>query len=547
MTRSLYDPSFEHDACGVGMVADLSGIASNETVRDALTILENLEHRGATGSDVDSGDGAGILTQLPDSFIRSVFDVEVPPWGDYGVAHWMIPPALDFDVLGKEISRVLVRVGLTSLAWRRVPIDSSILGAASRSSEPHFFQQLITRAAGRTDVDLERALYCARKVIEHRYDVYASSCSSTVLIYKGMLSSPQLRLYFDDLRDERLTSAIAVVHSRFSTNVLPRWDLAQPFRFIAHNGEINTVRGNRNWMTARETTLESDTLPLSVNELTPIVTPNMSDSASFDEVVELLVHSGRSLPHAVLMMIPEAWERSTAMSPARRAFYRYHAGLMEPWDGPASVTFCDGTVAGAVLDRNGLRPARYWVTKDRRVILASEVGVLAIDPANIERKGRLQPGKVFLVDVKAGRIIDDDELKNSLADKAPYGEWLDRHQISLDSIDAPEALTPEHASVVRLQKSFGYSEEDLRLIIRHMAQVGEEPIGSMGSDTTLPALSKNPRSLFDYFTQLFAQVTNPPLDAIREELVTSTRVVIGGEENLLHEAEEHCHQIVLPS
>jgi glutamate synthase (NADPH) large chain len=547
MTRSLYDPSFEHDACGVGMVADLSGNSSNDTVRDALTILENLEHRGATGSDVDSGDGAGVLTQMPDSFIRSVFDGDVPPAGRYGVAHWMIPPTLDFNALCTGISNVLVRVGLASLDWRRVPVDSSILGATSRASEPLFFQQLIAPAADRDDVDLERALYCARKVIEHHYDVYASSCSSKVLIYKGMLSSPQLRLYFDDLRDERLTSAIAVVHSRFSTNVLPRWDLAQPFRFIAHNGEINTVRGNRNWMTARETTLESDALPLSVSELTPIVTPNMSDSASFDEVVELLVHSGRSLPHAVLMMIPEAWERSTAMSPARRAFYRYHAGLMEPWDGPASVTFCDGTVAGAVLDRNGLRPARYWVTKDRRVILASEVGVLPIDPANIVRKGRLQPGRVFLVDVAEGRIIDDDELKDSLADKAPYGEWLDRHQISLDSIDAPEALTPEYASVVRLQKSFGYSEEDLRLIIRHMAQVGEEPIGSMGSDTTLPALSKNPRSIFDYFTQLFAQVTNPPLDAIREELVTSTRVVIGGEENLLHEAEEHCHQIVLPS
>ncbi len=547
MTRSLYDPSFEHDACGVGMVADLRGNATNETVNDALTILENLEHRGATGSDVDSGDGAGILTQMPDAFVRSVFDSDVPPRGCYGVAQWMVPPTLDFDLLCAAICHDLERVGLASLEWRRVPVDSSILGATSRASEPRFFQQLIAPAPNRDDVDLERALYCARKVIEHRHDVYASSCSSKVLIYKGMLSSPQLRLYFDDLRDERLTSAIAVVHSRFSTNVLPRWDLAQPFRFIAHNGEINTVRGNRNWMTARETTLESDALPLSVGELTPIVTPNMSDSASFDEVVELLVHSGRSLPHAVLMMIPEAWERSTTMSPARRAFYRYHAGLMEPWDGPASVTFCDGTVAGAVLDRNGLRPARYWVTKDRRVILASEVGVLPIDPANIERKGRLQPGRVFLVDVAKGRIIDDDELKDSLADKAPYGEWLDRHQISLDSIDAAEALTPEYASVVRLQKSFGYSEEDLRLIIRHMAQVGEEPIGSMGSDTTLPALSKNPRSLFDYFTQLFAQVTNPPLDAIREELVTSTRVVIGGEENLLHEAEEHCHQIVLPS
>jgi glutamate synthase (NADPH/NADH) large chain len=547
MTKNLYDPSFEHDACGVGMVADLTGQPTSATVGDALTILENLEHRGATGSDVDSGDGAGILIQMPDAFIRDVFADAVPPSGEYGVAHWMIAPSLDLTSVRQTIEQALSRVGLTSQAWREVPVDSSILGPTSKASEPLFFQQLIVRKGTDQAVELERALYCARKIIEHTIDVYASSCSSQVLIYKGMLTSMQLRPYFGDLTDERLTSAIAVVHSRFSTNVLPRWDLAQPFRYIAHNGEINTVRGNRNWMTARETTLDSDVLPLPVSELTPIVTPNMSDSASFDEVVELLVHAGRSLPHAVLMMIPEAWERSTVMSPARRAFYRYHAGLMEPWDGPASVTFCDGKVAGAVLDRNGLRPARYWVTKDQRVILASEVGVLPIDPSNIERKGRLQPGRVFLVDVEQGRIIDDEELKETLSSKAPYAEWLEAHQLSLDEIEAPQALTPEYSSVLRQQKSFGYSEEDLRLIIRHMAKVGEEPVGSMGSDTTLPFLSSQPRSIFDYFTQLFAQVTNPPLDAIREELVTSSRVVIGGEENLLRESEEHCHQIVLPS
>jgi len=547
MTRNLYDPTFEHDACGVGMVADLTGQATNATVRDALTILENLEHRGATGSDVDSGDGAGILIQMPDAYIRDVFGDAVPLKGDYGVANWMVAPALDLTLVKETVQLALSRVGLASGGWREVPVDSSILGPTSRASEPRFLQQLIVRANSADTAPLERALYCARKVIEHAMDVYASSCSSQVLIYKGMLTSPQLRLYFNDLTDERLTSAIAVVHSRFSTNVLPRWDLAQPFRYIAHNGEINTVRGNRNWMTARETTLESDALPLAVSELTPIITANMSDSASFDEVVELLVHAGRSLPHAVLMMIPEAWERSTTMSPSRRAFYRYHAGLMEPWDGPASVTFCDGTVAGAVLDRNGLRPARYWVTKDKRVIFASEVGVLPIDPSNIERKGRLQPGRVFLVDVEQGRIIEDDELKESLASRAPYAEWLDRHQISLDEIETTSLLAPEYLSIVRQQESFGYSEEDLRLIIRHMAQVGEEPIGSMGSDTTLPVLSKLPRSIFDYFTQLFAQVTNPPLDAIREELVTSTRVVVGGEENLLQESEAHCQQIVLAS
>ena len=545
-TYSLYDPSFEHDACGVGMVADLTANPTNGTVTDALTILENLEHRGATGADVDSGDGAGILLQMPDSFVREVFGPTVPTKGSYGIAHWMIPTDLDVPVVQATIETELNRVGLTGAGWRDVPVVSSILGPTSAASEPRFVQQLIV-ASGEQVANIEGALFAARKRIEHLVNIYAASCSSSVLIYKGMLSSPQLRSYFDDLRDPRLTSAIAVVHSRFSTNVMPRWDLAQPFRYIAHNGEINTVRGNRNWMTARETTLSSDVLPLPMNELTPIITPNMSDSASFDEVVELLVNSGRSLPHAILMMIPEAWERSTFMSESRRAFYRYHAGLMEPWDGPASVTFCDGKVVGAVLDRNGLRPARYWVTKDKRVIFASEVGVLPIDPSNIESKGRLQPGRVFLVDIEQGRIIDDEELKSTLAASAPYGDWLAEQQVSLDEIESPSILTPSYASIVRLQKNFGYTEEDLRLIVRHMAQVGEEPIGSMGSDATLPVLSDEPRPLFDFFTQLFAQVTNPPLDAIREELVTSTRVTIGGEENLLTETPLHAHQIVLPS
>jgi glutamate synthase (NADPH/NADH) large chain len=547
MKNSLYDSTFEHDACGVGMVADLTAQPTHATVSDALTILENLEHRGATGADVESGDGAGLLVSMPDAFVRSVFGGVVPPLGEYGLAHWMVPKSMERDLIRSTIDFELARVGLVSLAWRDVPVESGLLGPSSSATEPHFEQQLIACEANAVVPNLERALYCARKVIEHRLDVYASSCSSNVLIYKGMLSSPQLRQYFTDLRDERMASAIAVVHSRFSTNTLPRWSLAQPFRYIAHNGEINTVRGNRNWITARETTLRSDTLPLEVSELTPIVTDAMSDSASFDEVVELLVQSGRSLPHAVLMMIPEAWERSTFMSADRRDFYRYHAALMEPWDGPASITFCDGRVVGAVLDRNGLRPARYWVTKDQRVIFASEVGVLEIDPANVERKGRLQPGRMFLVDVAQGRIIDDGELKNDLARHAPYGEWLDAQQVSLDEIDAPPMLTPSHASIVRQQKSFGYSEEDMRLIVRHMAQVSEEPIGSMGSDATLPVLSRQPRVLYDYFTQLFAQVTNPPLDAIREELVTSTRVAIGGEENLLSETPQHCHQIVLPS
>jgi len=541
----LYDPAFEHDACGVGMVADLTGTPSHQTVTDTLTILENLEHRGATGADVASGDGAGILLQMPDSFLRQVVSANLPPMGEYGVAFWMISKEAAADVR-HSLETIFSSVGLTTLAWRDVPVDSSILGPTSAASEPAFVQQIVSLGGGATGV-LDSALFAARRLAEHSHPVYASSCSSSVLIYKGMLSSPQLRQYFDDLRDERLSAAIAVVHSRFSTNVLPRWELAQPFRYIAHNGEINTVRGNRNWMTARETTLSSENLPVPLSELTPIITPNMSDSASFDEVVELLVQSGRSLPHAILMMIPEAWEKSTSMDVARRDFYRYHAALMEPWDGPASVTFSDGKIVGAVLDRNGLRPARYWVTKDKRVIFASEVGVVDVDPANIERKGRLQPGRVFLVDIAQGRIIDYTELKADLAARAPYGEWLAEHQLSLDEIEPRVMLTPSHASVVQRQRNFGYSDEDIRLIVKPMANVGEEPIGSMGSDAALPALSTDHRPLFDYFTQLFAQVTNPPLDAIREELVTSTRVTIGGEENLLTETPRHCHQIVLSS
>ncbi len=541
----LYDPSFEHDACGVGIVADLTGRPSRATVVDALTILENLEHRGATGSDPDSGDGAGILVQMPDAMIRRAFD-DVPPCGEYGVIQWMVPVALDWLAARTVIDSALARVGLTSGGWRDLKVDSSLLGKSAAAGEPGFIQELVVTTRPMTSDDLERALFCARKIIEHTVALYAASCSSRVVIYKGMLTAPQLRNYFADLSDDSLVSAIAVVHSRFSTNVLPRWELAQPFRYIAHNGEINTVRGNRNWMTARETTLHTEALPLPVAVLTPIVTEGLSDSASFDEVVELLVHAGRSLPHAILMMIPEAWERSTAMDPVRRDFYRYHAALMEPWDGPASVTFCDGRVVGAVLDRNGLRPARYWVTKDHRVIFASEVGVLPIDPAQVERKGRLQPGRVFLIDIAQGRIIDDDELKSDLASRAPYGEWLES-QASLDELGARAMLTPSHASVLRQQVNFGYSEEDLALILRPMAASGEEAIGSMGSDTPLAALSRAPRSIFDYFSQLFAQVTNPPLDAIREELVTSTRVSIGGEDNLLGDSARHCHQIVLAS
>ena len=535
----------EHDACGVGMIADLTGTARHETLADALTILENLEHRGAVGADPDSGDGAGVLIQLPDALVRERF-AGLPEAGSYGLAQWMVPRGLDFADLETEVAAGCARAGLAPGPWVGLEVDSSVLGAGAAAGEPTFVQQVVLARDGQRGDALEAALFCARRLIEHASPLYAASMSSRVAVYKGMLSAPQLRRYFADLRDARAATAIAVVHSRFSTNVLPRWELAQPFRLIAHNGEINTVRGNRNWITARESTLASDALPVPVAELTPIVTQGLSDSGTFDEVVELLVRSGRSLPHAVLMMIPEAWERHTAMDPRRRDFYRYHAALMEPWDGPASVTFCDGRVVGAVLDRNGLRPARYWVTDDDRVVLASEVGVLPVDPARVVRKGRLQPGRVFLVDVEAGRVVEDDELKAGLAARAPYGEWL-AEQVSLDDLAERPMLTPSRASVRRQQAMRGYSDEDVRLILAPMARTGEEPVGSMGTDTAVAALSARPRSPFDYFAQLFAQVTNPPLDAIREELVTSTRVALGGEQNLLDESPGHCRQVVLAS
>ncbi len=546
MMTSLFDPLNFRDACGVGVVADLAAHPSHRTVDDALTILENLEHRGASGADPDSGDGAGILLQIPHAAVRSWFD-DVLEEGSYGLAHWMVPRGADPAALDAAVAAAASRLDLGVAGRRVTPTDGSILGPTSRESEPLFVMHALVPRHPTTRPALERALYALRRLVERTVDVYGISCSSRTLIYKGMLTSPQLRRYFHDLADPRLESAVALVHSRFSTNTLPRWELAQPFHFIAHNGEINTIRGNRNWITARETTLSAPEIPVDLAEIAPLVTESMSDSASFDEVVELLVHAGRSLPHSVLMMIPEAWERSTAMDSARRDFYRYHAALMEPWDGPASISFCDGTIVGAVLDRNGLRPARYWVTDDDRVILASEVGVLPVAPESVVRKGRLQPGRIFLVDLDAGRIVDDDEVKSALAARAPYGEWLDHEQHSLDELPTPSILLPSYASVRQRQLAFGYSDEDIRLIVRHMARVGEEPIGSMGSDTPPAVLSTRPRSVFDYFSQLFAQVTNPPLDAIREELVTATRVTIGGEDNLLSESPAHCRQIVLAS
>ncbi len=549
--QGLYDGEHEHDACGVAFVATLTGVPSHDILVKALTALRNLEHRGAAGAEVNSGDGAGILMQISDRFFREVATdcgIHLPPRHAYAVGTAFLPgDAGEVEKTKQRIAEIAAEEGLTVLGWRDVPTDPTTLGQTARAVMPHFSQVFVSASSGRlVGMALERLAFCLRKRAEHETDAYFPSLSSRTIAYKGMLTTDQLDRVFPDLVDERMETAVAVVHSRFSTNTFPSWPLSHPFRFIAHNGEINTVMGNRNWMRAREALLDSDLIPGDLNRLYPICTPGGSDSATFDEVLELLHLGGRSLPHSVLMMIPEAWENNTEMDPKRRAFYEFHSTLMEPWDGPACVVFTDGTQVGAVLDRNGLRPSRYWVTDDGLVVLASEVGVLDLDPAHVVRKGRLQPGRMFLVDTEEHRIIEDEEIKGELADDQPYDEWLHAGLIRLPDIAEREHIIHSHASVTRRQQIFGYTEEELRLILTPMANVGYEPIGSMGTDTPVAVLSKRPRMLFDYFAQLFAQVTNPPLDAIREELVTSLYGSIGPEANLLEPTPASCRQIVLP-
>ncbi len=545
--QGLYDGLSEHDACGVAFVATLTGEASHDIVAKAVTALRNLEHRGAVGAEPDSGDGAGILIQVPDRFFRAVAGFALPAAGSYAVGTaFVLGDAADVVVARERLAAIAAEEGLVVLGWRDVPVTPDLLGATARSVMPTFVQLFVAGADGEQGMLLERMAFCLRKRAEHELGVYFPSLSGRTLVYKGMLTTDQLDKFFPDLVDERVESAIGVVHSRFSTNTFPSWPLAHPFRFIAHNGEINTVMGNRNWMRAREALLASDTIPGDLERLYPICTPGASDSASFDEVLELLHMGGRTLPHAVLMMIPEAWENNAEMDARRRAFYEFHSALMEPWDGPACVVFTDGTQLGAVLDRNGLRPSRYWVTDDGLVVLASEVGVLDIDPATVVRKGRLQPGRMFLVDTEEHRIIEDEEVKATLAAEHPYDEWLHAGLIKLDQLADREHVVHTHASVTRRQQVFGYTEEERRVLLAPMAKTGYEPIGSMGTDTPIAALSDRPRLLFDYFSQLFAQVTNPPLDAIREELVTSLSGSIGPEANLLAPTPASCRQVVLP-
>lgn len=550
--QGMYDPRNEHDACGVGFVATLTGVASHELVEQALTVLRNLEHRGATGSEPDSGDGAGILLQVPDAFLREVAGFQLPAAGAYavGIAFLPVDTAGTTDGAVSQIETIASEEGLTVLGWRDVPVAPELLGATARSTMP-VFRQIFVADGDTEGLELDRKAFVLRKRAEREAGTYFPSLSSRTIVYKGMLTTGQLEPFFPDLSDRRFATAVALVHSRFSTNTFPSWPLAHPYRFVAHNGEINTVKGNRNWMRARESQLASELFGADgqadkLERIFPICTPDASDSASFDEVLELLHLGGRSLPHSVLMMIPEAWENHASMDPARRAFYQYHSTMMEPWDGPACVTFTDGTQVGAVLDRNGLRPGRYWVTDDGLVVLGSEVGVLDIDPAKVVRKGRLQPGRMFLVDTAEHRIVEDDEIKAGLAAEKPYQEWLEAGEIELSDLPEREHIVHTHASVTRRQQTFGYTEEELRIILAPMAKTGGEPLGSMGTDTPIAALSARPRLIFDYFTQLFAQVTNPPLDAIREELVTSLHSSLGPQGNLLDPTAASCRSVTLP-
>ena len=555
----LYNPAYEHDACGVAMVVDMHGRRSRDIVDKAITALLNLEHRGAQGAEPNTGDGAGILLQVPDEFLRAVVDFELPEAGSYATGIAFLPQsAKDAKLACEAVEKIVEAEGLQVLGWRDVPTDDSSLGALARDAMPTFRQVFIAGAAG---MELERRAYVIRKRSEHelgnkgpgqdgpgRETVYFPSLSGQTFVYKGMLTTPQLRAFYLDLQDERLTSALGIVHSRFSTNTFPSWPLAHPFRRVAHNGEINTVTGNENWMRAREALIHTDVFGYhnDLNKIFPVCTPGASDTARFDEALELLHLSGRNIAHAVLMMIPEAWERNESMDPARRAFYQYHASLMEPWDGPASVCFTDGTLVGAVLDRNGLRPSRIWVTDDGLVVMASEAGVLDLDPAKVVRRLRLQPGRMFLVDTAQGRIVSDEEVKTELAAEHPYQEWLDAGLFHVDDLPQGDYVRMPHHRVVLRQQTFGYTYEELSLLLAPMARTGAEALGSMGTDTPIAVLSQRPRMLFDYFQQLFAQVTNPPLDAIREEVVTSLSGTVGPEGDLLNPGAESCRQIVLP-
>jgi glutamate synthase (ferredoxin) len=563
--QGLYDPRYEHDACGTGFVVDIKGRKSHDIVQKAVQILLNLEHRGACGSEKNTGDGAGIMLQIPHAFLASecaMLEITLPPPGEYAVAMVFLPTEEESRwECEKAFEQIVWEEGQSVLGWRTVPTDNALLGPIARASEPVIRQLFISRGATITDdlaferklcVIRKRITKTAKRGIHERGMFYVSSLSCRTIVYKGMLTAEQLPLYFPELRNPLVESALGLVHSRFSTNTFPSWARAHPYRYIAHNGEINTLRGNINWMRARESKFESKFFGNEIHKILPVIDTDGSDSSMFDNALEMLTLTGRSLPHAIMMMIPEPWgdheSLQGSMSVAKRAFYEYHSFLMEPWDGPASITFTDGVRIGAVLDRNGLRPSRYYVTKDGVVVMASEVGVLDIPPDNVLSKGRLQPGRMFLVDTEAGRIVNDEELKQQIATEHPYGQWLSDNVVRLEELPSPPLPPdPDHLTVLQRQQAFGYTNEELKLLLAPMAIDGNEAIGSMGSDTPIAVLSERPQLLYNYFKQLFAQITNPPVDAIREELIMSTDTSIGPEANMLEPSPECARQIKLPS
>ena len=558
--QGLYDPRNEHDNCGMGFVASMRGEKSHEMIEMGIEVLIRLTHRGASGCDPETGDGAGILIQIPHEFFVAecnALGFTLPEPGGYAAGMVFFPvdkhQRLQCEGIMERIAR---EEGLTVLGWRDTPCDGDAIGREARATQPYVQQIFLGRPDGWDEDHFERKLYVTRKRIEHeigngkiedRHFFYIPSLSSRTIVYKGLLLAPQIANFYGELADPRVKSALCVVHQRFSTNTFPSWPLAHPYRYIAHNGEINTLRGNVNWMKARESLLESPLFGEDIKKLFPIVAQGGSDSAAFDSAVELLFQSGRSLPHVMAMLIPEAWSGNPHIDPDRSAFYEYHASLMEPWDGPAAMAFTDGRVIGAMLDRNGLRPGRYVVTNDDIVVLASEAGVVDVAASNVRQKGRLQPGKMFLVDTIAGRIIPDEEIKQQLTSRQPYAEWIKENQITLTQMGEPGRFHAlEYGTLQSRQRAFGYTEEDLKMILTPMAAKGEEPVGSMGTDTPLACLSDRPQLLFNYFKQLFAQVTNPPIDPIREEMVMSLTSYIGTERNILEETPRNCHTLKLP-
>jgi glutamate synthase (NADPH/NADH) large chain len=559
--QGLYHPQYEHDACGMGLVASIRGEKSHDIIRKGLEVLMNLTHRGAAGCDPETGDGAGILIQIPHVFFArecGELGMQLPGPGEYGVAMCFLPVDKHSRLQCEGVfERISAEAGLKVIGWRDTPVNGDFIGREARATQPYIEQFFAGRPAGLDEESFERLLYRVRRRIENEIaasDIegkddffYIPSFSCRTIIYKGLMLAPQIEKFYAELANPLVTSALALVHQRFSTNTFPSWKLAHPYRYVCHNGEINTVRGNVSWMNARQGVLHSPFFGEDIDKLFPVIVPGGSDSASLDNAVEFLYQSGRSLAHVMAMLIPEAWAGNPDMDEDKRAFYEYHASLMEPWDGPAAIAFSDGRVIGATLDRNGLRPGRYLVTKDDVVVLASEAGVLDVPAHEVAKKGRLQPGRMFLVDTVQKRIISDAEIKKDLAARQPYGEWLRQQQVTLEQLPEPSrviASNPE--TLLRRQRAYGYSEEDLRILLGPMGATGAEPVGSMGTDTPLACLSDKPQPLFNYFKQLFAQVTNPPIDPIREELVMSLISYIGTERNILDEAPENCHTLKLP-